>query len=531
VSADRAIASPTLRKWRASPLDFIESVLHDPETGKPFKLLPAQRAFLEHAFTLDESGRLVYRELVFSCPKKSGKTTFEAIVVLTMTILFGGTFPEAFFLANDQEQARSRGFEICCRIVRASPLLRDEANITQGRIVFPSFNATIQAIASDAGGAAGSNAVIAAFDELWAYTSERSRRLWDEMTPPPTRKVACRLTVTYAGFEGESVLLEELYRRGLAQPLIGDSLYAGDGLLMAWHHKPVAPWQDEAWIADMRRQRASVFQRHVLNEFASSSSQFVDLTKWDRCINPDLGQIRSAPETEAFVGIDASVKHDSCAIVAVTYDRSTQLVRLLTRRIFQPSPSLPLDFENTIEATVLDLNSRFALRKVLYDPYQMVATAQRLLKAGVPMQEFPQSVPNLTQASQTLFELIESQALVMPPDADMRLAVSRCVAAESSRGWRIAKDRQSFKIDVIVALAQACHAAVSTREVPDVPIVAPIICFGDGSCSEPSLNTPQQTRTKSSTALYYEWSANGGGGTWSGLHGFGETSRPSWWGR
>ena len=108
------------------------------------------------------------------------------------------------------------------------------SQITQYKIRFPAFNATIQAIASDAGSAAGSNAVVSGFDELWAYTSERSRRLWDEMTPPPTRQIAFRLTVTYAGYEGESVLLEELYRRGKAQPLIGDDLYAGEGLLMFW---------------------------------------------------------------------------------------------------------------------------------------------------------------------------------------------------------------------------------------------------------------------------------------------------------
>ena len=49
----------------------------------------------------------------------------------------------------------------------------------------------------------------------WAYTSERSQRLWDEMVPVPTRAVSVRLTVTYAGFEGESGLLEGLYKRGL----------------------------------------------------------------------------------------------------------------------------------------------------------------------------------------------------------------------------------------------------------------------------------------------------------------------------
>ena len=45
------------------------------------------------------------------------------------------------------------------------------------------------------------------------------------------RKISGRLTTTYAGYEGESVLLEELYKRGLAQPQIGKDLYAGDGIL------------------------------------------------------------------------------------------------------------------------------------------------------------------------------------------------------------------------------------------------------------------------------------------------------------
>jgi phage terminase large subunit-like protein len=458
---------PTLlQRWRRRPIEFIESIIHNPETNRPFELLPAERTFLEHAFKIDDTGRLIYREWIYSCPKKSGKTTFQAIIQLTMTLLFGGAFPESYVLANDQEQARSRVFEICCRIINASPLLRDEATITQHKIVFPAFKATIQAITSDAGSAAGGNAVCAGFDELWAYTSERSRRLWDEMTPPPTRKIACRITVTYAGFEGESVLLEELYKRGLSQPQIGDSLYAGEGLLMFWSHLPIAPWQDEAWLTDMRRQRASVYQRHILNQFASSSSQFVDLGKWDACVRPDLAPVNADLFTEAFVGIDASYKHDSAAICVTTFDQSTQMVRLLNHKVFQPSPEQPLDFELTIESYLLDLKRRFQLRLVRYDPYQMVATAQRLAKAGVPIEEFPQSSPNLTAASQNLFDLIESRALVLYPDADMRLAVSRAVAIEGPRGWRIGKEKSAFKIDVIVALAMSVHAAVVAQGEP-----------------------------------------------------------------
>jgi ParB-like chromosome segregation protein Spo0J len=125
-----------------------------------------------------------------------------------------------------------------------------------------------------------------------------------------------------------------------------------------------------------------------------------------------------------------------------------------------PNAKEPLDFEHTIEACLLDLTRRFRVRSILYDPWQMQAIAQRLTKAGLPMEEFPQSVPNLTQASQCLFDLIEAQGLVLYPDKAMRLAISRCVAIEGPRGWRIGKDKSAFKIDVIVALAMATHAAV-----------------------------------------------------------------------
>jgi hypothetical protein len=75
------------------------------------------------------------------------------------------------------------------------------------------------------------------------------------------------------------------------------------------------------------------------------------------------------------------------------------------------------------------------------------------------MVEFPQTIPNLTESSQNLFDLIKGRNLLLYPDAAIRLAISRAVAFESARGWRIGKDKQSHKIDVVVALAMAALAA------------------------------------------------------------------------
>jgi phage terminase large subunit-like protein len=180
-----ALDRSSLARWRADPVTFIEQVLVDPESGQPFVLLDAERQFLKHAFKTADNGRLLYAEQVFGAPKKSGKTAFGALHMLTTILLFGGHFGEGYALANDLEQALSRVFQAIRRIVEASPLLMREARIAADKIAFPAIaNAIISAVASDYQSAAGANPTISCFDELWAHTSERSRRLFDEMVPP-----------------------------------------------------------------------------------------------------------------------------------------------------------------------------------------------------------------------------------------------------------------------------------------------------------------------------------------------------------
>ena len=470
--AREQLDATALARFKRDPIAFIESVLRDPETGEPFVLSNAEREFLQHAFTLNEDGKLTYPELVFGAIRKSGKTTLAGIIVLTMVLLYGGRFAEAYCVANDLEQAQSRVFAMIKRIVEASPQLRGIAKPTSDKVTFPALGATITAIASDAASAAGANPVISCFDELWGYTSERSRRLWDEMITSPARKISCRLTVSYAGFTGESVLLEELYKRGMALPEIGPSLHAGDGMLCAWHREPIAPWQTEAWLAEMRRSlRPNAFARMIENQFVSAESSFVDMSAWDQCVQPSLTP--TLERIPIYVGVDASTKRDSTALVAVSFDKKTQMVRLVQHRVFTPAPGDPINFEQTVEATIIDWRKRFVLRVIWYDPYQMQASAQRLAKAGMPIEEYPQTVPNLTAATSNLFDLIQSRSIALYSDAALRLAVSRAIIVESSRGWRLDKLKQAHKIDVVVALSMACLAAVRGQGKPGYDLFAP----------------------------------------------------------
>ena len=75
------------------------------------------------------------------------------------------------------------------------------------------------------------------------------------------------------------------------------------------------------------------------------------------------------------------------------------------------------------------------------------------------------SVPNLTAMSMNLFELLKGGNFIAYPDDEIKMAISRAVAKESSRGLKITKEKASHKIDVVVALAMAALGAMQQQVV------------------------------------------------------------------
>jgi hypothetical protein len=461
------IDSRTLDRYRSDPAAFIEENLVSPYDGQPYRLIAAERTFLCYAFQLDDDGRLKYPLLLYSAIKKSRKTEFSALFILTLIILFGGRFAEGNVLANDEEQATARCFESCRRIIEASPLLRSIAECRADRIIFPATQSSIRVLAGDYAGAAGGHPTISVFSELWAYTSLRAARLFDELIPVPSRKISCRLIETHAGFSGEGTLLHALYQRGMALPKIGDDLYGGDGMLMFWSHRPLHHWQDHRWLAQMRRElRPNQYTRMIENEFVSAESSFITSDLWDQCVDPARGHRIADRMLATWAAVDASVTHDATGLALVSWSQSYQRVELADHKIFTPQPGAPIDFTNDIERTILDWRRRFDLREVWFDPHQMAASAQRLARKGVTMVEYPQTIDRLTAMGENLFSLIKGRNLLVYPDEQIRTAVLRAVAEEGNRGWKISKLKQRDHIDIVIALGMAALAAVRGQSVP-----------------------------------------------------------------
>jgi hypothetical protein len=81
----------------------------------------------------------------------------------------------------------------------------------------------------------------------------------------------------------------------------------------------------------------------------------------------------------------------------------------------------------------------------------------------LPIKEYPQTQANCTAMGQSLYDALVGRNLVLYADNELRQHALSTVGVEGVHGWRIAKEKASKKIDVIIALSLACVSAMEHR--------------------------------------------------------------------
>ena len=93
------------------------------DNGEPIRFEKHQKKILGRAFKVDSGGKLSYSTVVYSCPKKSGKTCVGAVVALWFAYeLEPGA--EVILAANDLEQSTGRAYREVRKMVERSPVLK-----------------------------------------------------------------------------------------------------------------------------------------------------------------------------------------------------------------------------------------------------------------------------------------------------------------------------------------------------------------------------------------------------------------------
>ena len=123
--------------------------------------------------------------------------------------------------------------------------------------------------------------------------------------------------------------------------------------------------------ADMKR---NPDRTSVPVSYRSSESRFIE-PGYGPNILPGL---RPDATGALFVGIDASVKHDSTALVCVKYDQHSDNLVLADHCIWQPVPGAPMDLKRRLSFTIAGSRAgRLALRKFSLSPFRCTGQSGR----------------------------------------------------------------------------------------------------------------------------------------------------------
>lgn len=379
----------------------------DPVTGKfyppgPIILSELQCRLVDEALSQKIHPRwhipiFKYTTVIYSTIKKSGKSTLAAAA--QCCLLDNYPYGRGFCLANDEEQAEVLFGPIytCFELHQQLGGKFKGCKFNLDEIWFPN-HARSAPLSSDETSSAGREPTIVTFSELHGYNTEKKKRLFAEMTVPPTRfGRAIRWIETYAGYQGVSDLLWEWYVKGVkdgephpdflditsgGEPVVRTNQKAG--LFCYWDHEPRMAWQlgEEGELYYQQEANAldpAENRRLHKNEWVSPVGSFLPSGQmWDALGDTTL-PLDIDPRIPLVVSLDAAETNDCAAITAVSRHpiRPETDAMIRAARIFKPSGTTgTILLEPTLGRTLLEWSLQWNIVCVVYDAYQLAKMVQ-----------------------------------------------------------------------------------------------------------------------------------------------------------
>lgn len=471
-------------------VEWAEENFYIIETKRPIVLEPHQKDILRLITETLPDGTFKWRTVLYSTIKKSGKTTISALYARWAAETWG-PYQEVYNLGNKLKQAKDRAFKTARRSIElAPPHIKDQWDIQATRLTHLPSGSVIEALPVSGAGEAGGNQSLTVWTELWGFEYDEALLFFDELKPVLTRRRSQRFMDTYAGFEGESELLWDIWQNGLAGERLHPDLpiYGNEALgLIAYIDTGVEarrmPWQRGAvgkryYQEQEKTENPINYKRHHFNEWATSQDVLIQMPLWDR-LQEDVSeyvvkhQVRKTPVVVAW---DASVSGDCTAGMVVTYIPTEDKVVELEAYIFHPPSGGEIDYHETIKPVMLDLNERYDIIHVTYDPYQLHDFMTQLAKlpdfGSVEFSKFEQGADRLRSDS-ALVSRIKQGNLAHSGNVELRKHIQGADGKVSGneKSIRIVKRSNKHYVDGAVALSMAAWVI---SEVMEIHYTAPV---------------------------------------------------------
>lgn len=450
-----------------NPIEWIQSEFYIPELNGPIELYPYQIAALRESQAKDAEGNFKYNLIVWGDIKKSAKSSIAAAIALYRA--FHTKWGSVKIIANDLKQADSRVAFYLRRAIELNPRM---TNIKQAnyKTTLPNHT-TIEAIPIDPAGEAGGNDDFICFSELWAAKHKALESMWSEMTISPMKfGKSQRWVETYAGFSGESPILERLYERGIKgerldlsyedNDLADLEVYRQGGMLMLWNTVPRLPWQTSQYYASEEEVLLPTeFRRIHKNEWIGSVSKFVEKVWWDSCLEllPSLDSREPCVlALDAATGGESTAPADCFAAILVSrHPVRREHIAVRYCGVWQAEKGRLLDYA-PIEAEIRRLLDSFSIVEVAYDKTELHYFMSRLRQEGIAnTKAFSQASDRLV-ADKQLRDLIISRHISHDGNPLLAQHIDNAnVVNHGKDGIRLVKRSPDKKIDSAVALSMA----------------------------------------------------------------------------
>ena len=452
----------------------------DPETGENLgrvgriKIAQYQQPVLRETQKRLPDGKLKYSTVVWSEPKKSAKSTLGAGVALFKATSVSDC--QIYCLANDGRQSRDREYLFVRRAI--------ESNAANGGIfrgVVPGRNGVelangsiIQAIAVDPSGEAGGEPLMTIWGELHGYRQSAKLKLYAEMTIPPTLYgEAQRWIESYAGYEGESPILEQLYEigveKGTPHPDLPDCYINTDARQFTfWSHVGRMAWHTKEYYDEERAQLTiQEFSRMHQNMWISSKQTFVLPAEWEACKNEQI--LALDPYAPLIVALDASVSGTAFAVVATSasVQPGIKTAERFTLIIEPGEVGGRINYTRDVEPVLKHLWAEYKIMAFVYDPFQLhkLATDLSDSKMGLWL-EFPQGQLRVI-ADTLLRQMIIDREIEHRGAPELTAHIKNAAAKPTGPDGklvRIIKKTDDKDIDGAVALSMANFVSTLIKE-------------------------------------------------------------------
>lgn len=473
--------------------------------GKPFILEEWQKKeIIEPIFGMKnkETGLRRYRTAFIFLPRKNGKSTLAAAIILTLMFVDNEIGAEYYSAANDRNQA-ALVFECAKGMINNSPELGQYIETFRNSLVYNQKGSFYKAISSESGTKHGFNVSAAIYDELHAMKSGDAENLYQVLeTATGSRREPLMIAITTAGYDTSSEcykmytyakrVLEGSVKDDAFLPVIYEADKEDDIQCPKTWAKANPNYGVSLKEGYMKREALkaatlpsyeNIFRRLHLNEWTGSQDRWISDELWMACDQTiddkklihqpcwgglDLASVRDLTAFTLVWEIDEMYVYKHWTFVpedkvhqrtggkdGVNYLEWSDILEITAGNV--------TDYE-FVQAKIMQLAEQYNIQSIAFDRFNSSQLVLNLTAEGFKMSPYGQGFVSMNPPTKALEAKILKEEVIHFGCPVLRWQIGNVqLATNPANDIKPVKNKASDKIDTIVSMIMATGEMLFTE--------------------------------------------------------------------